>query len=176
MFQDSGGLPLGGTVLLAFIIYALVSGFVTGPLVGERMAAKANWPNMCQSHIRTVEERKRPPVAKMPDIGCNDIMGMFGRGGHDWCSAYGRNMQIPLGGVLKQFEQQQERVRQEIIDQVTTEATSRCSCAVSKTIGSQRVALGIHAGSLRLITPAPVQNYSATLKASLNTPLCAMKG
>lgn len=169
MWSDTAGLPLGGGLLIAGLIYAGASLFITGQVVGERTIHQADWIPRCEKGIVAAVTRDAPVLqtpVKTPD--CETIMGSFaGRDGRAMCGAFGFMFENPAAAHI---EAQNRRLRQAQKARVK-QAGSRCSCAVHVAL-EDRVPWAIHAGSFRLISPPPVRNFEAELSAALSSDTC----
>lgn len=174
--MDFNSLPLSGNLVLALIVYALISVFGTGQLVGERMIEKSNWPNQCQrAVVRELQSNQIEPTFT-PKFDCNSIFGnLFGQEGKQLCHNHG-NFNLPFVDQLQAHQEKLAKANENRLAQAASKTSSRCSCAASLTLERRRVAFGLHAGSLRLMTPAPVQNLSSELATALHYPECALKG
>lgn len=178
MFGENGSLPITGSALLMVILYALISLFVTGPLVGERMVEKLDWGAQCARNIRAELEAIEPPILSTPKLGCNEAFGwMFGREGAQFCNRHGNMFSDnPVNRMLESAENAQRAAQQQRMNFAASRAGSRCECAVTTTLESRRIPFALHAGSARLITPSSVRLLESDLVSSLNTPACAMRG
>jgi hypothetical protein len=178
MFGENGSLPVTGSVFLAVLLYALVSLFVTGPLVGERMIARMDWPAQCAAHIRAGVEAGQSPVSTMPRVGCNEMFGfLFGAEGMQFCARHGESFENnPINRALDAAETAKREAQQKRLDYAASRAGSQCECAVTTTLENRRVPLAIHAGSARLVTPPSIKLLESDLITSLNGPACAPKG
>jgi hypothetical protein len=173
---DVNSLPISGSALIGAAGYALISVFATGQLIGERLIEKSNWPAQCERALVSELKSNQPTAPLVPKLDCNSIFGIwFGHEGKQLCRNHG-NFNLPF---VDQLQAQQKRLAQANERRFTNAAAktkTRCACAASLTLEKRRVAFGLHAGSLRLMTPTPVQNLSAELATSLHDPACAMKG
>jgi len=178
MFQEPGGLPLAGGMVLAGLIYAGISLFVTGPVIGERMIARSNWGPRCAAGIQAGARREEPAVPQLPNVGCMELFGgWFGRAGAEYCGVHGHLFENnPVNKALGAARDARRRAQQKRMDYAASNATSRCECAVTTTLEARRIPLALYAGTLRLVTPPPVRRLDSDLKAALNAPGCAMKG
>lgn len=177
MFQDAGNLPIAGGALVVVILYAGVSFFVTGPLVGERTIAKSDWPKICRSEIRAELELSHPASPALPRMDCSSIMGgFFGRDGQAWCNAYGGSFRMPLAETLEAVEGQKRELQNRRIELAASRTATRCDCAASAVLETDRTSFALYAGSLRLVAPPAVKNLSPGLRSALSLPHCAMKG
>jgi hypothetical protein len=177
MFGESGTMPLAGGALMAALLYAGVSLFVTGPLVGERMVAKMDWPVQCEGHIRAGVEADRPVEATVPKFGCDEMIGMwFGTEGDRFCARHGDVFaNNPINRTLQAAEDAKREAQRRRMDYAASRAGSRCECAVTTTLENRRVPLALYAGTARLITPPSIKLLGSDLVASLNSAACAMK-
>lgn len=173
MTPDMNGLPIAGGAAVALILYAGVSLFVTGPLVGERTIEKSGWTQTCAHHVRHQAERTQPSGLALPKLDCATILGNgFGRQGAAFCELYGGGLPF---AIIGEWQRQQGELRQSRIDHAGSSATTRCDCAVNTVLEDRRTALAVYAGSFRLITPKPVKTLPSELRLALGAPSCAMK-
>ncbi|MEJ0017582.1 MAG: hypothetical protein WDN25_13650 [Acetobacteraceae bacterium] len=174
MISDMTGLPALGGAALGLGVYALVSAYVTGPLVMERTTEKSGWARTCQQQVRNQTERQQSPGFVLPKLDyCAAILGgIYGAQGEAFCGKHGGSLPF---NMLNDLQRQQEAARQSRIDQAASSAATRCECAVSTVLEDRRTAFAIYAGSFRLITPMPVKALRSELRVALNSPACAMK-
>lgn len=175
MMSDSS-LPIGGSTLIAGLLYAGASMFITGPLIGERMVDRSNWSTSCQRVIANAAERENPSQPRVTVPICQLTFGLLGRDGQAYWDRYGRGMNGAVNGPLSHIQEQRERVRREALERATENSESRCGCAAAAALEENRVAFALHAGSLRLVTPPAVKRLEATLQASLGSGYCRMEG
>jgi len=82
----------------------------------------------------------------------------------------------PLGQAMDQANAQADRLRrknEERLRQKAQAAGSACNCAISM-LGEKRIALGLFAGTGRLLTPPMFQNLNVELKTTLHSPQCSI--
>lgn len=181
MFGDTNSLPIGGSVLLAAAAYAVISAFVTGPLVAERTIERGGWESSCRANLKDLllaEENASVSESEViPRFDCNSVLGLFGAEGRQVCRRHG-NFEFRLPGMeqLEARQRQMREMRQRRLDAAIGNVASRCACAAAVTMEARRIPFAIYAGSARLITPVPVKNLSNELEASLGSPLCTAKG
>ena len=174
---DPQTLPVGGGVLVAGLIYAGASYFVTGPLIGERMIAKSDWSQSCEVSLAAQIETQRTPPKIIPKTDCSSLLGRWMPELNRLCQQYGNpDFGGPTVEVLRQQESQRQEAEARRLAQVAANSGSRCSCATAVFVEEQRVSLALYAGSGRLITPAPIQNLKSSLTTALHAPLCALDG
>ena len=173
---DLTNLPVSGGMLLGMLLYCLLSVFGTGQVVGERLIAKSDWPAMCQRQILAELQSSQPAIPQVPTIDCNGVFGsFFGSQGQEICRRYG-NFKLPF---MDQLQAQQDRLataNNERLQNATAKTSSRCECAASLALEENRISLGLHAGSLRLITPASVRGLNSELQSALYARACSLKG
>lgn len=172
-----GNLPVSGGVALPALVYAAVSLFVTGPLIGERMIAKSGWEAQCRDGlVRAMEAERRAATPALSDLDCWSLFGsLFGAEGQRFCDRYG-DFRLPF---IDQFEAQKrraEKLARQALERAADEAGSRCSCAIAKTLDEERVSLAIAAGSLRLVVPRGAADLKVGLQSALGSEQCRMKG
>ncbi len=178
MFMNPDGAQIGGRLFAFGAAYALISLFITGPVIGERMVAKIGWAAQCQRLINNEVAAQQPVVKPTPKLGCNDIFGtLFGREGSDFCSYYGPMLdENPITQSIDaaaDAQREAEAMRREL---AVSRASTRCECAVTTTLEDRRVPLAIYGGSARLVTPPSIRLLASDLEVNLNGPDCAMKG
>jgi len=169
-------LPIGGSALVAGLLYAGASMFITGPLIGERMVERSNWSTSCHTAIADAAERENPSQPQVTVPLCELTFGLLGRDGQAYCDRYGRSMNSAVNGPLSHIHEQRERVRREGLERSTANSESRCGCAAAVALEDNRVAFALHAGSLRLITPPSIKRLETTLQVSLGSGYCRMEG
>ncbi len=179
MFGENGTLPITGGAVLAAALYAGVSLFVTGPLIGERMVAKMNWAGQCAGNIRAEVEAQEPDTSTtLPRFGCNELFGLLhGDAGMRFCSKHGHVFyDNPINRTIDKVERAKREAQRKRMEYAASRAGSRCDCAVTTTLENRRVPFAIYAGTARLITPSSIKLLASDLTTSLNTPACVMKG
>jgi len=169
---DMNSLPISGGVVAAGIAWAALAGFVLGPVVTDRTIDKMGWFTTCETELRggLAAQAPTPPKAQ-PQIGCKELMGIFGNGAHQLCDqGAGPLFELltidPLAGQKEQARQM-ETAR---LARIAELAPSRCSCA-ARVVGADRLTWGLYAGSARLIS-AP-DDLSSALTQALHSPACA---
>jgi len=177
MFQDAGNLPIAGGALVAAILYAGVSFFVTGPLIGERTAIKAGWYGQCASRISAEISSANPDSLPLPKLGCEALFGFFGEEGAAYCRRYGDVFDDNiLTQTLDRAQSASRAARENRIENAAANASSRCECALTTMLERRRTSFALYAGSLRLVTPPAVKALQSELVSSLNSPACAFGG
>lgn len=176
MLNESNGLPISGGVLIAGLLYAGASLFISGPVVGERMIAKSDWGRQCKVVLRTELVARAPAPTFTPKLDCNSIFGIFGKQGQALCRVHGNVLKIPFADQLKAIQNQKRALQQKRLALAASKTGSRCDCAVSLTLEKRRVPLAIYAGSIRLVTPPAIKNLNSELMTALRSPQCEMKG
>ena len=168
-------LPISGGVVVAGLIYAGASLLVSGQIIGDRLIEKTGWNEQCRAGIRADIVSRQPIPSFTPRIDCNAIFGNFmGREGKAWCARYGNNIINPLGNQLDARQRQLREANQRRLTNALSKTTSRCSCAASLALETNRVSFGLYAGSIRLVNPPVVKNLNSTLVTALNNPLCSV--
>jgi len=168
-------LPISGGVVVAGLIYAGASLLVSGQFIGERLIEQSGWDKQCRADIKAYIVSRQPAPSFTPRIDCNAIFGGFmGREGKTWCARYGNQLINPLGNQLDAKKQQLREASQRRLINALSKSTSRCSCAASLALETNRVSFGLYAGSIRLVKPPTVKNLQSTLVTALNNPLCSV--
>ena len=178
MFNEPGGMPIAGGVALAGLLYAGVSAFVTGPVIGERMADKhVGWDRVCPAQIRAQIQADDPPAPSVPRLDlCGMLFGVYGSDGAAYCDMHGDHLNSPANQLIDRTNQQRQKAREWREDKAVSQAATRCECALTLTLERRRTDFALHAGSLRFVTPAPVRGLRTELATALNSPQCALKG
>lgn len=176
MLPDVTGWPISGGIVVAGLLYAGVSMFATGPIIGERTIAKSDWDEQCATIVVRGIQSSQPDEPFVPDLTCQSLIApMLGREGEALCRAYGDDL-IPFAGQLREQQRRVHDLNQQRLSNAVADAGNRCSCAASYMLEDKRVAFAIYAGSLRLIKPPAVKNLPAELRSALAAPQCALKG
>lgn len=173
--MDAGyTLPSLGGFAGSMLIYALVSGFITGPIIAERTTQKLGWPQQCARIVEADVSANQPPPQFTPNLNCNSLLGIFGREGQQLCREFG-NFNLPLVDQLNDHQRRLEELREARRAQAANASAYRCECAVLLTQERRRIPFALYAGSARLITPTAIKNLPSELQTSLRSPLCAGK-
>lgn len=177
MFQDTSGLPIAGGALMAALLYAGASVFITGPVIGERTIEKSNWASRCDGFIRAEITADEPEAPRIPKLGCSAIFGLYGRAGQEYCRVHGHHFDNNiLTQTLEAAQNAKQAARKKRMDYAASRAGSRCDCAVTMTLEKRRTDFALYAGTLRLVVPRSVKSLQSELKSALNSPECAAKG
>ena len=163
----------GGGIIVAGLLYAGMSAYGTGPLIGERMAEKMNWPKICRAHVAARLKNAAPAPEFTPKLDCKAIMGWLGPQGEVYCRKHGHNFRLPFVDQIEQHQRRLREQRRQLLDQELSRSSSRCSCALTLTLERHRTSFAIHAAGARLLTPAPVKNFASELETSLADPRCS---
>ena len=172
---DVNTLPGGGALIVTGLIYAGVSAFVTGPVIGQRVIIKSGWAEQCKISLQAQISTKEPAPTFPPTIGCKSLFGWYGDQGAAFCRRYGDRFKLPFMDQLAAHQRRLKQARERRLTMAASSAPTRCACAASLTLEKQRVSFAIYAGSIRLITPTPIKNLRAALTSALHSPLCAQK-
>ncbi|OXT01632.1 hypothetical protein B7H23_01280 [Notoacmeibacter marinus] len=171
---DISNLPVTGGVIVGALVYGAISLSATGPLVGERLIEKTGWQQQCQARLIRELERNQTPPDFVPKLDCSSVFGLFGREGRQLCQTYG-NFELPLFDQLNAHQQQLAEANRKRLENSAAKTSSRCACAEAFVLEKRRTDFALHAGSLRLIEPAPVTALDHELNTALHTPACALK-
>jgi len=163
---------LNGVLALSVIGYGLFSAFISGPELLSRTAIKENWPQQCTKIVQAELRASQPEPEFTPQIDYRSIArGWLGRDAEPLLQ-----LMEPLGQVMDQANAQAQRIKrknEERLRQKAKAAGSACNCAISM-LGEKRIALGLFAGTGRLVTPPMFQNLNAELKTALHFPQCSI--
>ena len=177
MIFDAQSMPATGGTFMAAALYAAVSLFITGPVVGERMIIKSGWAAHCPALIERNVAVSEAPDMPMPELGCDAIFGWFGPDGQEYCDRHGDYIDAnPLSRMIDDAARQKRALQAMRYDHATAGATSRCDCAASVALEENRTGLALYAGSLRLIAPHGVKTLQSGVERALTNPICAAKG
>lgn len=169
---DQSTLPVSGGIIVGALLYGSISVFGTGQLVGERLIEKANWSNQCQRVlIAELADSQtggwQGDAMAVPD--CSAMTSLFGLNAPELCSA--------VDALSMPYRLREERLaaaKKRRLDQAMANTQSRCACAAALTLEDRKIAFGVHAGSLRVVTPMSVRNLNHELQASLQSSSCKM--
>ena len=171
MLMD-GNTPLfGGSTILTLIAYGLFSAFVTGPVILERTIIKSSWPQECERLVLAELQASQPAPKNVPRFQCHDFFGGSNSQSHAFC-----NLMKPVEGLLEHAYSEAKALRQFHQQRLNTKAKAsknRCSCAAT-TLSEKRLALGLYAGTGRLVTPSLFKNLISELKTALHSKRCQM--
>lgn len=172
MFGDTDKSWFSGGLAGSLVVYALFSAFVSGPELLRRTALKENWQSQCIKTIRAELKAKQPEPEFFPQIDYRSLSrSWFGPDAEALLQ-----LMEPLGQVMDQVNTQAERakrINKEQLLQKAQAAGSACNCAVSM-LGEKRIALGIYAGTGRLVTPPLFQNLNSELRTALFSTQCSI--
>lgn len=173
MFLDGNGMPLGGGLALAAIAYAALSLFATGPLIGDRIIERSNWPEQCRAELNAQIIEQAPSPEFRPRLDCNAFLGMFGAEGRQVCQHYGNpEFKLPMQDQLEAHERRLRQAQARRLEARIARSGSRCGCAATVVLDEARVGFAIYAGSARLVTPPAVDDLDASLMSALRSPRC----
>ncbi|MCB1465481.1 MAG: hypothetical protein KDJ90_24365 [Nitratireductor sp.] len=165
-------LPAIGGIGIPIVAYALLSGFVTGPLVAERTIENSGWHAQCRQTLATEAEISRPASPAMPKLNCNSLMGLFGDDGNAICRDYG-NWSLPFADQIIAERNRIEELQSKRFAIAAAQSGTRCDCAAAVMTEEHRLVWGLHAGSIRIVTPPSVRNLQSGLVSALHSPWCA---
>ena len=93
---DVSTLPGGGALVVTGLIYAGISAFVTGPVIGARTIQKSGWNAQCAAGLNTQISTDAPAPTFTPQINCRSIFGWYGDQGDAFCRRYGGRFKLPF--------------------------------------------------------------------------------
>lgn len=170
MLNEPIGFPLGGGIMLTTIAYGLFSAFISGEVILERETQKLGWPDRCVKIVETQIRQSAPEPDHVPRIKLKDIFG-----GHSEVGDIFEEIFAPVEKVLEQKYEAIDRaieLNEQRLEAKAKAAGSRCHCAVTM-LSEKRIALGLYAGSGRLVTPPLFKNLNSELGIALGSPRCA---
>lgn len=170
---DSQVSGLGGGVVIAGLIYAGASLYVTAPLVTQRIVEKSGWLAQCERSLLSEIETHRSSSSGLPPIDCQSLMRTLDPAMRQMIDAFGGGVACQMIDAKRHQQEAIERLRQQRMQSVADRAGSRCHCAVSSLIETKRLSLGLYAGSARLLEPALIKNLDGELTGALHAPHCA---
>lgn len=165
-------IPLSGGFLLALAAYILVS-LLAGQEIGERMVDKSGWYGSCQSVIqRDIRDRAPISVPQAP-TDCNSTFGWLHPDIGRLCNEFGNpDLRGPNGRALDEAERLRKEREAERRARAAEGAASRCECATNLYLQEEMVALGLYAGTARLVSRPAVRDQLGELTQRLYTPTC----
>jgi len=173
MFENGNGLPISGGVVIAGVIYAGVSMFLTGPVIGERTISRSGWEQQCKAALKAEIVAQAPAPTFTPRLNCNAVMGLFGSQGQALCRQYGERL-LPFTNQLQELQDRKKAFRERRMSLAISKSKNRCECAAALTLEQKRVPLALYAGSIRLVTPPAIKNLKSELITALRSPRCAV--
>jgi hypothetical protein len=178
MFGDTTSAIMGSSAFAAALVYAGISGFITGPVMTERMIEKnINWPRQCRAHISAEVQQSEKPKIALPKIGCGTLFGWFGREGAEYCRVHGHLFEDNIfNSTIDAANNAAEAANRKRREFAAGRSRDRCDCSVTTTIDDQRLSVALYAGSWRLVEPAAIKNLKSEQIKNLNTPACKMTG
>ncbi len=103
---DTQNLPVSGGLLIAGILYAGVSLFATGPLIGERTIERSDWSTSCTNALESEILSEKPPAPITPRTDCQSLMGWLGRDFARVCDNHGNpEFKLPFQDQVRAQEQ-----------------------------------------------------------------------
>jgi len=172
MSFDGNNTWLNGGLALSVISYGLFSALISGPELLRRTALNEGGPQQCTAIVQAELHASQPEPEFTPQIDYRSMArGWLGRDAEPLLK-----LMEPLGQVMDQANAQAQRIKrknEERLRQKAQSAGSACNCAISM-LGEKRIALGLFAGTGRLVTPPMFQNLDAELKTALHSPQCSI--
>lgn len=173
MSVDFSEFPVGSSTILGFALWAGVSWFATGQMVGERMIELSGWQDACTQNLVAQVERQAPPSYRTPRTDCSAVLGSFLPELDQLCRGFGNpDLASPEIRQLRNEIAQAEARHHQRLSRVAEAAPNQCKCAASVVL-EDRLPWALHAGSARLITPSEIKHLDQSLSQALHTPLCA---
>lgn len=159
--------------MLAAIIYAAFFWGIGGQVIGHRTLERSGWLAQCEQAVVIAARQDKPDLQfSAPTPDCNAVMEMFaGQDGEALCDVVGGLFENPLASQIETQNQRLIEAHKKRIQNAASHAVSQCTCAVNVAL-ENRNSWAIHAGSFRLINPAPVANVEAELSSALNSDFC----
>ena len=175
MIENTSGL-LNGSMVIAALAYAGLSGWVTGPLVAERTIENMGWEQSCTLSVQQDIVNRQPTNNFEPRVSCDNLFGHFPNEHKQLLDFFGMGAACSMMDQLNNQRDKLEELKRNRIKAAAAEANDKCACAVNTLIENKRTSIALYAGSARLLKPATFKNLEAELKASLNTPSCSQLG
>ncbi|GMG84969.1 hypothetical protein LNKW23_41850 [Paralimibaculum aggregatum] len=173
--SDGSGVSALGGIGLTVILYALLSAFGTGPLIGQRMIERADWSRRCTALVREELAASAPDPQFAPQINCDSVLGILGPQGRAICQHYGSQLRIPYLDQLQAHQQRLQDLAQRRRQVEASRALSRCDCAASEFLRAERIGLAIAAGSARIMVPPEIENLETSLVQAYRSPACGSR-
>ena len=174
MFIDPQSATSGGGAALALILYAAGSMFVTGPLVVARSVEKSGWVARCERSVQDEIRSRASTQVTPPTMNCDVILGSMDPRVRELMGKFGADAACKAMDLKRQQDELAQQAQARLVQSALEQSGSRCACAVSHLAENKRVAIGLYAGTARLITPAAIRNLNAHLKAALHAPACKL--
>ncbi len=172
MFIDQQSATAGGGAVFALILYAAGSMFVTGPLVIERTVEKSGWASRCEQTVHEEVRSHAGTQTEPPAMSCDMILGSMDSRMRELMRTFGGDAACNMLDMKRQQAEVLRQAKASRLQSAMGQATSRCDCAISHLTENKRIAIGLYAGSARLITPAAIRNLDSHLNAALHAPAC----
>ena len=173
MTDFANNLPLSGSVIVAGLLYAGISAFITGPLIADRLIETSGWDTLCQQTIKRDMLSRREITPVSPSAKCNRMLFFMGRDGQELCGLLGNPDFAPLLDPLADQKRRLREAKNKRLETLAAKSGSRCSCAVSTTFETKRLSFALYAGSARIVEPNAIKNLHAALSSNLHAPICA---
>mgnify|MGYP001801537046 CR=1 FL=1 len=162
MSMETNLLNAGGGIVVAGLIYAGVSMYATGPLILDRTIQKSGWLGRCERLIKIeLASQSAHHATNTPTMRCRDAVGMLGPDMGRLFRHFGGDRACAMMDAKVAAARRLERLKREGFKAASSRARSRCDCAVSQAIDTNRSAVGLYAGSARLIRSNSIVNLDA---------------
>lgn len=167
---------IGGGAFLAVLAYA-ASSLWAGQEIGERMIERSGWTPTCEAGIQADLDAERTPKHHVPEARCSDQIGWL----HPELLKFCLKLRDPdFNAGQRRAEEEYHRRKRQLEDlrigNAAAKAGSMCACAKNVYLSEEFLSLGLYAGTVRLITPSPVEDLEQGLRQSLATPQCQALG
>lgn len=173
--QDTSNLPISGGAFVAGMVYIAITYFITAEVIGERTIAKSDWNKQCTSQLRALILDDTPQADIISKLDCNSTIGLLlGRQGMDVCRKHGNpSFNLPFLNQLNEQKRRMNEYKHRRLQSAASRVGSKCDCAISVSLEKNRNAWALYAGSVRLVMPHSVKNFSSELQSALNSSHCA---
>ncbi|WP_143025706.1 hypothetical protein [Paracoccus isoporae] len=166
---DTSSLPISGGGLLALALYAGAS-LWAGQLVGQREIERSGWVEACDAGLRAELADQLASRSARPDARCSSVIGRWHPDLARLCQQVGNP---DLAGAARRAEQHARELENRRLSRAAAGARGRCQCAKDVYLQERLIALGLYAGSARLVSLAPVSGMEGELRRNLSGPYCS---
>ncbi len=170
---DTQGSMIGSGALIAGLIYAGTSMYVTGPLVTQRLVEKSGWLARCERNIKQEIGTSQSMSPALPQIDCGAILRNLDPAMRRLIETFGGGVACQMADAKRRQQEALAEFKRQRLRNIASLAGSRCQCAVSTLTDTKRLSVGLYAGSARLIQPGIIRNLDGELTVALHGAYCA---
>lgn len=165
-------LPGGSGLVLSIAAYVGLS-FLAGQEIGDRMIDKAGWHTDCETAIHAEIDSRRTPKTIIPERRCSDMVVWLPKEFREFCDAVGDpDINAPARSAQNAIDKEREAIENKRLQRLADKAGTQCICAAHVVKKNSAIALALHVGSARIITPPSVEDLNQSLTQARATPQC----